>query len=39
LKEEQGLITEDSRLGIVEQIAEEIIDAYTKNPQLQSLPI
>jgi len=39
LKEEQGLITEDSRLGLVEQIAEEIIDAYTKNPQLQSLPI
>ncbi|BBB15118.1 Dot/Icm secretion system protein IcmB [Candidatus Rickettsiella viridis] len=39
LKEEQGLITEDSRLGLVDQIAEEIIDAYTKNPQLQSLPI
>lgn len=39
LKEEQGLITEDSRLGLVEQIAEEIIEAYTHNPQLQSLPI
>ncbi|MES2142321.1 MAG: type IV secretion protein IcmB [Pseudomonadota bacterium] len=39
LKEEQGLITEDSRLGLVDQIAEEIVEAYTKNPDLQSLPI
>jgi intracellular multiplication protein IcmB len=36
LKEEQGLITEDSRLGIVEQIADEIVNAYTKNPDIQS---
>ncbi|MDQ8040047.1 MAG: type IV secretion protein IcmB, partial [Rickettsiella sp.] len=39
LKEEQGLITEDSRLGLVDQIAEEIVAAYAKNPDLQSLPI
>jgi intracellular multiplication protein IcmB len=38
LKEEQGLITEDSRLGLVDQIAEEIVYAYTKNPDIQSLP-
>ncbi len=37
LKEEQGLITEDSRLGLVDQIAEEIVAAYTKNSDLQSL--
>jgi intracellular multiplication protein IcmB len=38
LREEQGLITDDSHFGLVEQIAEEIIDAYTKNPNVQSLP-
>lgn len=39
LKEEQGLITEDSRLGLVEQIAEKIISDYTKNPNLESVSI
>jgi intracellular multiplication protein IcmB len=39
LQEEQGLIMEDSRLGLVEQIAEEILNAYTKNPDLRFLPI
>lgn len=39
LKEEQGLITEDSRLGLVDQIAEEIIAAYSKNTDLHSLVI
>ncbi len=39
LKEEQGLITEDARQGLVEQIAEEILTAYTKDPNFQSFVV
>lgn len=39
LKEEQGLITEEARQGLVEQIAEEILTAYTKDPNFQSFVV
>ena len=39
LKEEHGVITEDSSLGIIEQIIEEILSAYRKTPELQALSI
>ena len=39
LKEEHGVITEESSLGIIEQIIEEILSAYRNTPELQALSI
>lgn len=39
IKEEQGIITEDSSLGIVEQLVEEILNSYQKTPELSALSI
>lgn len=39
LKEEQGVITEDSSLGIIEQIATEILANYTKDPELSTVSV
>lgn len=37
LKEQEGLITEESRLSVVDQLAEEILNAYSKNPKVERL--
>lgn len=37
LKEEQGMITEVSNLTLVEELLEEILAAYTKDPNFKSL--
>ena len=36
IKEDHGVITEDSSLGIIEQIAEEILVNYRKDPELST---
>jgi intracellular multiplication protein IcmB len=38
LKEQHGVIEETNELGIVDQLVEEILDAYSKNPDVKSLP-
>ncbi len=38
LKEEKGMITEESRLGILDQIVEHILVEYAKNPDFRRLP-
>lgn len=37
LKEEQGMITEDSKLGALDQLIEEIVEEYAKNPDFKRL--
>jgi intracellular multiplication protein IcmB len=38
LKEAQGVIEEGTTLSIADQLMEEILDAYSKNPDVKSLP-
>jgi intracellular multiplication protein IcmB len=38
LKEQQGMIEEGSNLSIADQLMEEILDAYSKNIDVKSLP-
>lgn len=38
LKEQQAVIEENSNLGVVDQLVEEILEAYGKNPDVKSLP-
>jgi len=38
LKEAQGMIEEGSNLSVADQLMEEILDAYSKNPDVKSLP-
>ncbi|MDX1900920.1 MAG: type IV secretion protein IcmB [Gammaproteobacteria bacterium] len=39
IKDQQGgIITEGSQLGIVDQLVSEILDAWSKNPDVKSLP-
>lgn len=38
LKEAQSVIEEDSGLSIADQLLEEILDAYSNNPDVKSLP-
>ncbi len=38
LKEQEGIIQEESNIGIVNQLVEEILAAYSKNPDVKSLP-
>ncbi|MBV9575196.1 MAG: type IV secretion protein IcmB [Gammaproteobacteria bacterium] len=38
LKDQQGMIEEGSNLSIADQLLEEILDAYSKNPDVKSLP-
>lgn len=38
LKEKQGMIEEANEIGIVDQLVEEILDAYSKNTDVKSLP-
>lgn len=37
LKEKQGMIEESSELGIIDQLVEEVLEAYAKNPDVKSL--
>ncbi|OGT38587.1 MAG: type IV secretion protein IcmB [Gammaproteobacteria bacterium RIFCSPHIGHO2_12_FULL_38_14] len=37
LKESQGVIEEDANLSVVDQLMEEILEAYSKNPEVKSL--
>ncbi len=37
LKEQQGIIEEGTTLSIVDQLMEEILEAYSKNPDVKSL--
>lgn len=39
LRDNKGLITEEARVGILEQIVEEILIAYRQNPELKRLPL
>ncbi len=38
LKEQQGMIEEANNLSISDQLLQEILDAYSKNPDVKSLP-
>lgn len=38
LKEQQGVIEEGADLSVVDQLLQEILDAYAKNPETKSLP-
>lgn len=38
MKQEQGLIAEVSNMGIVDQMVEQILTEYAKNPNIKSLP-
>lgn len=38
LKETQGVIDDGANLSIADQLLEEILDAYSKNPEVKSLP-
>lgn len=38
LKETQGMIAEASNLSVADLLMEEILDAYSKNPDVKSLP-
>lgn len=38
LKEHQGVIEEDTNLSIADQLMEEILEAYSKNPDVKTLP-
>lgn len=38
IKEQMGVIEEDTTISIADQLLEEILDAYSKNPDLKSLP-
>ncbi|HSW70018.1 MAG TPA: type IV secretion protein IcmB [Gammaproteobacteria bacterium] len=38
LKEQKGLIEEAAEVGIIDQLVQEILDAYSKNPDVKSLP-
>ncbi|RDI48621.1 type IV secretion protein IcmB [Aquicella lusitana] len=38
LKEQQGVIEEGAGLSVVDQLLEEIIEAYSQNPDVKSLP-
>lgn len=38
LKEQQGVIEEDANLSIADRLLEEILEAYSKNPDVKVLP-
>ncbi|HSW94236.1 MAG TPA: type IV secretion protein IcmB [Gammaproteobacteria bacterium] len=38
IKEQKGLIEESAELGIIDQLVQEVLDAYSKNPDVKSLP-
>lgn len=38
MRKEEGLITEEKRIGLIDGLINEILDAYSANPNLKSLP-
>lgn len=38
LKSEEGVIEEDSELGVIDELVAEILDVYSKNPEARTLP-
>jgi intracellular multiplication protein IcmB len=38
LKEKRGLIDEDMKLGVIDQLVADILEAYSKNPDVKFLP-
>lgn len=38
MREDEGIITEEKRTGVIDQLINEILDAYSKNPNVKSLP-
>ncbi len=38
IKEQKGLIEESAEVGIIDQLVQEVLDAYSKNPDVKSLP-
>ncbi len=38
LKEQKGVIEEAAEVGVIDQLVQEILDAYSKNPDVKSLP-
>lgn len=38
MREDEGLITEEKRTGIIEELVNEILQAYSENPNVKSLP-
>ncbi len=38
LKEQKGLIEETAEVGIIDQLVQEILNAYANNPDIKSLP-
>lgn len=38
LREEEGFIAEDAKMGMVDQLAKEILQAYAKDPSIKRLP-
>ena len=39
VREVEGHISEEMNLGIVDQLLQEILEAYAENPNLKSLPV
>jgi len=39
LKEEGGFIEEEGQMSVVEELVQDILDAYSKDPQSRSLPV
>lgn len=39
MREEVGLITEEQKLGVVESLIQDILTAYSENPDVQNLPL
>ncbi len=38
IKEQKGIIEESAEVGIIDQLVQEILDAYAKNPDVKMLP-
>jgi intracellular multiplication protein IcmB len=38
LKEQEGIIEENAEVGVIDELVNEILDAYSKNPDVKSLP-
>jgi intracellular multiplication protein IcmB len=39
MREEVGLITEEQKLGVVESLIQDILTAYSENPDVKNLPL
>ena len=37
IKERKGIVDEDARLGVLDQLLTDVLDAYSKNPDVAHL--